>query len=295
MGPTAVGKTDFCVALAQKLKTEIVSADSRQFYQELNIGTAKPTKTEMQGVPHHFVDSHSIADYYSMGDYERDAIQKINTLFTKYDTVILTGGSGMFVKAITHGLDEMPEIDHELREQLMNELKTNGLKSLAAKLKLMDPEYFESMDQKNSQRVVRALEVCIGTGQNYTAFRKASLANRPFTMIKLGLERDRAQLYHRIDKRMDMMLQNGLVDEAKSLLAYKDHYALQTVGYKEVYDYLEGQYDFAEMERLLKRNSRRYAKRQMTWFKNQDQFNWFDASETAKAMDWVMLQCQESL
>ncbi len=295
MGPTAVGKTNFCVELAKKLKTEIISVDSRQFYQELNIGTAKPSTAEMGGVPHHFINSHSIAQYYSVGDYEREAIDKLQILFQKYDTVVATGGSGLFVKALMEGIDDMPNIDHDLRAKLMEELKVNGLSSLQQKLQLMDPAYYETMDQQNSQRVVRALEICIGTGQSYSHFRKQSKANRPFEIIKIGLERDRAELYHRINQRMDQMLSQGLVDEAKSLLAFKDHYALQTVGYKEVFDFLDGQYNYDQMVELLKRNSRRYAKRQMTWFKNQDNFTWFNAAEPQAAWEWAILQCQVSL
>ncbi len=286
-GPTAVGKTDLCVQLAQKLDTEIISADSRQFYRELNIGTAKPTIEEMKGIKHHFVNSHSIEEYFSVGDFERDSLAVLEKIFVKKDVAILTGGSGMFIKAITNGLDYMPDADLELRESLMQRLNNEGLEPLQKQLLFLDPEHYEQMDIQNSQRVVRALEVCISSGMPYSSFREHKKVERPFKIIKICLTRDREVLYKRIDKRMDQMLTNGLVEEAKYLLPFKHHNALQTVGYKEVFDFLEGQYDYNEMVRLLKRNSRRYAKRQITWFKNQDEFMWFDAENKKEIFEFI--------
>jgi tRNA dimethylallyltransferase len=286
-GPTAVGKTDLCVKLAQLLDTEVVSADSRQFYRELAIGTAKPTPEEMQGVTHHFVDSHSIHDYYSVGDYEKDCLAVLEEIFSRKDVVILTGGSGMFIKIVTDGIDEMPEADLALRTSLMNRLETEGLTPLASELASLDPIYFAEVDQQNPQRIVRALEVCLSTGQPFSSFRKNQKAERPFTSIRIGLERPREELYQRIDKRMDLMLAAGLEEEALRYIDYRDHYALKTVGYKEIYEHLDGDYDKEEMLRLLKRNSRRYAKRQLTWFRNQDDFTWFDAKNEEAIISFV--------
>lgn len=286
-GPTAVGKTDLCVKLAQLLDTEVVSADSRQFYRELAIGTAKPTPEEMQGVIHHFVDSHSIHDYYSVGDYEKDCLAVLEEIFSRKDVAILTGGSGMFIKIVTDGIDEMPEADLALRTSLMNRLETEGLTPLASELASLDPVYFAEVDQQNPQRIVRALEVCLSTGQPFSSFRKNQKAERPFTSIRIGLERPREELYQRIDKRMDLMLAAGLEEEALRYMDYREHYALKTVGYKEIYEHLDGDYDKEEMLRLLKRNSRRYAKRQLTWFRNQDDFTWFDAKNEEAIIAFV--------
>ncbi len=274
VGPTAVGKTDYCVKLAKSLDTEIVSADSRQFYHELSIGTAKPTVEEMDGVIHHFVGSHSIQDYYTVGDYERDCLEVLAEIFSRKDVAILTGGSGMFIKIITDGIDEMPDAPLDLREKLAERLANEGLEKLVEELKILDPIFYQEVDRQNPQRVLRALEVCIATGRPFSDFRKKQKVQRPFEMIKIALERPREELYARIDARMDMMLANGLVQEAQQFIEFRDHYALKTVGYREVFDYLDGLYDYEEMVRLLKRNSRRYAKRQMTWFKNQDDFTW---------------------
>lgn len=280
VGPTAVGKTDLSIRLAQKLNTEIISADSRQFYKELSIGTAKPGIEEMDGVKHHFIESHSIEAYYSAGDFERDVIKLLEEdIFKRKDVVIMTGGSGLFVKAITDGLDEMPEAPLALRESLMQRLETEGVEPLAAELQKLDPEYAATADLQNSQRVVRALEVCLSTGKPFSEFHKKVKVERNFQFIKIGIERPREELYDRINRRMDIMLANGLEEEVKGLSNYRNHNALQTVGYKEVFEFLDGAYDYPTMVELLKRNSRRYAKRQMTWFKNQDAFQWFNAED----------------
>jgi tRNA dimethylallyltransferase len=276
VGPTAVGKTDLCVKLANFLNTEIISCDSRQFYRELSIGTAKPSPAEMDGVVHHFINSHSITEYYSAGDFERDAIKLLEEdIFKRQSTAIMTGGSGLFVKAITDGLDEMPEAPLALREELMQRLDNGELDLMGEELKKLDPEYCQSADLQNSQRVVRALEVCLSSGRAFSSFHKKSNIERSFNIIKIGVERPREELYERINLRMDLMLQHGLLEEVKSLLQFRNHNALQTVGYKEVFEYFDGNYDYQTMVDLLKRNSRRYAKRQMTWFKNQDNFTWF--------------------
>lgn len=289
-GPTAVGKTDLCVKIAKIFETEVVSADSRQFYRELAIGTAKPSAEEMAGVKHHFINSHSIQDYYSVGDFERDCLVVLDEIFQRKDVVILTGGSGMFIKMITDGIDEMPEADLDLRKQLAQRFENEGLEVLAKELKTLDSIYYEQVDIQNTQRVLRALEVCISTGKPFSSFRKNQKVERPFSMIKIALERPREELYARIDKRMDIMLANGLEEEAKSVIDFREHYALKTVGYREMYEHLDGEYDREEMVRLLKRNSRRYAKRQMTWFKNQDEFQWFDAKDEEGIISFINKQ-----
>lgn len=293
VGPTAVGKTDLCVKLAKAFDTEILSCDSRQFYQQLNIGTAKPTPEEMGSVVHHFVDSHSINEYYSAGDFERDAIKLLeNDIFKRKNTAIMTGGSGLFVKAITNGLDEMPEAPLALREELMQRLEKGELEIMAEELRKLDPEYCETADLQNSQRVVRALEVCLNSGRAFSSFHKKNSIERSFNIIKIGIERPRQQLYERINLRMDLMLKNGLIEEVRGLINYRNHNALQTVGYKEVFEFLDGNYDFATMVDLLKRNSRRYAKRQMTWFKNQDAFEWFYSTDFEGIKTYILSKLQ---
>lgn len=280
VGPTAVGKTDLAIRLAHQFDTEVLSADSRQFYKELSIGTAKPTKEEMDGITHHFIDSHSIDSYYSAGDFERDVIKRLEgDVFERKDVAILTGGSGLFIKAITDGLDDMPQAPLALRETLMQRLETEGVEALAEELKKLDPEYATIADLQNAQRVVRALEVCLSTGKPFSEFHKKTKVTRSFQFVKIGIERPREELYDRINLRMDIMLANGLMEEVKALTDYRNHNALQTVGYKEVFEFLDGAYDYPTMVELLKRNSRRYAKRQMTWFKNQDDFQWFSAED----------------
>lgn len=282
VGPTAVGKTTLCIDLAKKLNTDIISCDSRQFYKELSIGTAKPTAQEMQGVRHHLIDSHSIADYYSVGDFERDSLKILDKLFKEKEYVIMTGGSGLFVKAIIDGLDEMPEADLGIRQNLMERLENEGVDVLAEELKNLDPIYAAQVDLKNSQRVVRALEVCIATGKPFTDFRRNTKTERPFEIVKIALDRPREELYQRINQRVNLMLANGLIDEVKSVAQYRQQNALQTVGYKEVFDYLDGTISYEMMVELIKRNSRRYAKRQMTWFKNQDSFEWISVGGNIK-------------
>lgn len=275
-GPTAVGKTAYCVELAKKYNTEIISADSRQFYKELSIGTAKPSKEEQGGVVHHFIDSHSIHEYFSPGDFEREALKVLDKLFQTHEVVIATGGSGLYLKALTDGLDEMPEVDLALRQSLNERLDLEGIEVLADELRSLDPNYAEKVDIQNPQRIVRALEVCLSTGKPYSSFRNAKQAERPFQIQKICLDRPREVLYQRIDQRMDEMLKNGLVSEAKQFEQFQDLYALKTLGYKEVYGYLRGEYDEAEMIRLLKRNSRHYAKKQLTWFRHQGKYEFVE-------------------
>lgn len=293
VGPTAVGKTALCVRLAKKLGTEIVSADSRQFYREMNIGTAKPSEAEQEGVPHHFVDSHSIEDEFNAGAYELKVLDLLHVMFEKQDCLILTGGSGLYVRAITEGMDEMPEADLTVRAALQAQFEEHGIQPLLEQLQELDPHYFLQVDQANTQRVIRALEVCLSSGQPYSNFRKNTKQTRPFNIIKIGLSRDREELYQRIDQRMDMMLEQGLLEEAKTLYPYKSHNALQTVGYKEIFDFLDGSYDWEEAVRLLKRNSRRYAKRQLTWFHKSPDYTWFHPDQWEEIMEYIHDQMQK--
>ena len=287
VGPTAVGKTELCVRLARHFGAEIVSADSRQFFRELGIGTAKPSPAEQGGILHHFVDSHGIAETYNAGAFERDALAKLDELFARTPVAILTGGSGLYIRMVTEGMDEMPPADPEIRAQLVETFEREGLGPLLAQLDGLDPAYAAIVDRANPQRVMRALEVCLSTGQPYSAFRQGKKADRPFKTIKIGLNRDREELYGRIDRRMDAMLAAGLVEEARSLLPYRHHNALQTVGYSEVFGYLDGRYDYAEMVRLLKRNSRRYAKRQLTWFTRDPGIRWFHPDDYEAIVQYV--------
>ena len=279
-GPTAVGKTALTVALAQQLSTEIISADSRQFFREMSIGTAKPTPAEMQGVPHHFVDSHSITEEYSAGRFAADAEALLARLFASRPVVIATGGSGLYLQALTDGLDELPAVPPAVRQQLQHELATAGLAPLVAELAAIDPTAHARLDLQNHQRVLRALEITRGTGRPFSSFHlgpaavAAKAAARPFRVEKVALTREREELYQRIDQRVLQMLEMGLVAEVESLLPYRHQQALQTVGYQEIFGYLDGAYDYAEAVRLLQRNTRHYAKRQLTWLRRDGAYEW---------------------
>ncbi|PZX50587.1 tRNA dimethylallyltransferase [Algoriphagus chordae] len=290
VGPTAVGKTDLCLNLAKNFKTEIVSCDSRQFYREMNIGTAKPSSDELKQVPHHFINSLSIDEAYDVRKFEREAMTLLDELFEQHQLVIMTGGSGLFADAIVNGLDEMPEVKPEIRATIIQEYEQKGLAFLQQEIAENDPEYFEKVDQKNPQRLMRALEIWRGTGKKFSSFRVKSKTERAFEVIKIGLERDRAELYARIDLRMDQMIGAGLFEEAKSLFEKRDLNALQTVGYSEIFGFLDGDYDKEEAVRLLKRNSRRYAKRQMTWFKKDESIKWFAPEDQQEILEYIKSQ-----
>lgn len=287
VGPTAVGKTSISITLAKTFGGEIISADSRQFFKELEIGTAKPSSKELGLVPHHFINSHSIVQEYDAGAFELDAINLLNDKFKLHDIMFLVGGSGLYVNAICNGLDKFPAIDKSIREQLNIELVENGLEALALKLNEVDPDYALTVDLKNPQRVIRALEVCISTGQPFSAFRKSQKTERPFEIISLGLELERSDLYQRIDERMDQMIIDGLFAEAEQFIENQHINALQTVGYKEIFGFFNGQYDKEETIRLLKRNSRRYAKRQLTWFKKDPSTIWFHPDDSDRIISYI--------
>ena len=293
VGPTAVGKTDLCINLAKKFNTEIISCDSRQFYREMNLGTAKPTKQELEQVPHHFINSLSIEDSYDVKMFEKDAIALLEELFKNHHLVIMTGGSGLFADAVVDGLDEMPALDPSIREGVIQDYEAKGLEFLQEEVKRNDPEYFEKVDQNNPQRLMRALEIFRGTGKPFSSFRVKSKKERPFKTLKIGLERDREELYSRIDFRMDQMIEAGLFDEADALFGKRHLNALQTVGYSEIFGFMEGKYDKEEAIRLLKRNSRRYAKRQLTWFRRDPEITWFHPQEESKIIKWISDQIGE--
>jgi len=292
-GPTAVGKTALSIRLAQALKTVIISADSRQFFKELNIGTAKPDQSDLETVPHYFINSHSISETYSAGDFERDVLKLLEELFTKYDQVILTGGSGFYIKAISEGLDELPGPLTGLRESLTKRLTDEGLIKLQEEVTEVDPDFAGSKEIANPQRVVRALEVFYTTGIPISKYQQKKMLNRPFKQILIALDRERSELYQRIDTRMDSMLDQGLVEEAQQLIQFREHHALQTVGYKEVFGFFDGMYEKKEMVRLLKQNSRRYAKRQLTWFKHQGDFKWFHPDDFTSVLAYIETKIEE--
>lgn len=289
-GPTAVGKTALCVQLAKEFDTVVISADSRQFFKELSIGTAKPSKEEMEGVPHFFVDHLSIHDEMNTGMYEQQVLKLLEELFLKHEAVILTGGSGLYIQSICEGIDDMPEVSAETREKLNDEYREFGLNYLQEELKKSDPDYYEIVDLNNPQRLIRALEVCRTTGNIYSAYRARKKVERPFHIIKIALERPREELYARIDQRMDQMLENGLLEEARAFQHLQQLNALQTVGYKEIFDYLKGTYDREECVRLLKRNSRRYAKRQLTWFRRDSEWRWFHPDDKDEIKKYLYAQ-----
>ncbi|MDT7830688.1 tRNA (adenosine(37)-N6)-dimethylallyltransferase MiaA [Pricia sp. S334] len=270
-GPTAIGKTAMAISLARHFGTEIISSDSRQFYQEMKIGTAVPDSEELQTVTHHFIQHKRIFDSYSVGDFERDALQLLEKLFREHDVVVMVGGSGLYNDAVIKGLDKFPKIDPDIRARLNEEYAEQGIGILQERLEASDPKYFEKVDRSNPHRLIRALEICLGTGKPYSSFLAKPKEPRPFRTIRLGLKADRQLVYERINTRVDKMIAEGLVEEVKPLQQFKDLNALQTVGYKELFRYLEGKWtlDFAISE--IKKNTRRFAKRQMTWLdKNED-------------------------
>lgn len=291
VGATAVGKTAMAIRLAQYFDTEIISADSRQFYIEMNIGTAKPSSAELKAVKHHFINSHHIDNEYNAGQFEKDALATLAEIFQRKKVAILVGGSGLYVKALCEGFDAMPEVAPTIRASLQEELATNGLVPLLKELEEKDLIYYQSVDKSNPQRIVRALEIIRTTHLPYSSFRKkeniGNQLHRPFQIIKIGLDRPREELYQRIDERMDMMIADGLLEEVKKLYPYKHLNAMQTVGYQEIIDYLDGKYNWEEAVRLLKRNSRRYAKRQLTWFRKDTQVQWFSPNSFDKIIAYI--------
>ena len=282
LGPTAIGKTSLSIKIARHFETEIISADSRQFFREMKIGTAVPEKEELQAVPHHFIQHISIEDQYSVGDFERDAIKKLDELFSKNSIAVMVGGSGLYLKAVTEGLDEFPKVDPGIRENLNRHLEEDGIDWLQKKLYVLDPEYYKIADVQNPHRLIRALEICIETGKPFSSFLNQQKPARNFKKINIGLTAERETIYERINRRVDIMIENGLIEEAKNLYKKKDLNALNTVGYKELFDHFDGNIDLETAISEIKKNTRRFAKRQLTWFRKDPEIKWFKFDEDSE-------------
>lgn len=282
-GPTAVGKTDLSIQLALKLNTEIISTDSRQFYREMSIGTAKPNAQELSQVPHHFINNRSVTDYYSAGDFEKEALAKISELFNAGKThVIAIGGSGLYIKALCEGLDDVPEADLQLRNELIEKYKTEGLNWLQEELRTLNPERFLDIDQNNPQRLMRAIEIAKQGG-----VKKKEVKGRPFNIVKIGLTRERQELYNRINARVDIMMKDGLLEEVRNLIPHQDLVALQTVGYSELFSFFKYEIGIDRAIELIKQHSRNYAKKQMTWLRKDLEINWFHPDNQKDILDFV--------
>lgn len=279
LGPTGVGKTDYALALARRVGSPVVSCDSRQVFREMRIGTARPTDAQLAEVPHYFIADRSVTEPFTAGQFELEALALLDRLFQDHETVVMAGGSGLYIDALCNGLDDFPPADPELREQLSARLREEGVAALRAELRLLDPESYAALDPANGQRIVRALEVTIATGRKFSSFKTHANKERPFAIEKTGLTRPRAELYARIDARVDAMMAEGLLDEARALLSHRALSALNTVGYKELFDYFDGKYDLAEAVRLIKRNTRHYAKKQLTWWGRDASIRWITLSE----------------
>ena len=286
-GPTAVGKTALCLDIAQHFGIPIINADSRQIYKELKIGTASPTSEQLQLVPHYFVGSLSLTDYYSASLFEQQVLEILSRQFRSHDFALLAGGSMMYIDAVCDGIDDIPTVDDQTRETLKQRLKEEGLEALVEQLKELDPEYYEIVDRQNPRRVVHGLEICLMTGKTYTSFRKREKKERPFRIVKIGLNRPREELYDRINQRVDQMMQQGLLEEAKALYPMRQMNALNTVGYKELFDYLDGRWPLEEAVERIKGNTRRYARKQLTWYKKDPQIRWFHPDEKEQIISYI--------
>lgn len=284
VGPTGVGKTELSLSIAKHFKTDILSADSRQLYDKLKIGTAAPTPEQMATVPHHFVGTLGLQDYYSAAQYELEVINLLDNLFLKNNTQLLTGGSMMYVDAVCKGIDDIPTVDEDSRQMTLDRYEKLGLEQICAELKLLDPTYYEQVDLKNYKRVLHALEICYMTGKPYSSFLTQKDKDRPFNIITVGLNREREELYNRINLRVEQMVEEGLIDEVKSVYEFKKLNSLNTVGYKEVINYLDGEWSLDFAITKIKQNSRNYAKKQLTWFKRNQAITWFHPDEKDKIL-----------
>ncbi|GAA3954563.1 tRNA (adenosine(37)-N6)-dimethylallyltransferase MiaA [Pedobacter ginsengiterrae] len=287
VGPTAIGKTALAIEVAKYFNTEIISADSRQFYREMEIGTAKPNAKELLAAKHHFINSHSVNELFSTGDFELEALKTIEQIFEQHDVAIMVGGSGLYINAVVNGLDEMPEINLQIREKLNLQFEEEGISAIQNQLKEYDPEYFEKVDQNNPQRMIRGLEVFLSTGQKLSSMLSATKKQRPFEIIKIGLNTDRAKLYGQINNRVDKMVENGLVEEVRSLIFFRKNNALNTVGYSEIFDYFDETISLNDAISAIKQNTRRFAKRQLTWFRRDEEINWFEPNQTEQVLNLI--------
>ena len=286
-GPTAVGKTDLCMEIAGRFDIPIINADSRQLFRELRIGTASPTPEQLAKVRHYFVGTLNIGDYYSASMYEQDVMTLLGQLFKTSDYALLSGGSMMYIDAVCNGIDDIPTVDEKTRTLMKRRLAEEGLEKLVEELRRIDPEHYEVVDRQNPRRVVHALEICHMTGQTYTSFRKAEKKQRPFEIIKIGLNREREELYNRINSRVDSMMEQGLLKEAEEMLPYRQANALNTVGYKELFSYFDGIWELDEAVERIKGNTRSYARKQLTWFKRDQQMKWFHPDEQEQIMKYI--------
>lgn len=291
LGPTGVGKTDLALQLAESLGTCILNADSRQIFSELQIGTASPTPRQLQRVKHHFVGTLHLNNYYSAAKYEQDALQLLQKIFEEKAVAILSGGSMLYVDAVCNGIDDIPTIDAETRAFVREHYESHGLEALVSELRLLDPEYYAVVDRKNTQRIIHALEICYMTHRPYSSFRTRHKKARPFRILKIGLQRERAELFDRINRRVDLMMQNGLLNEARRLYPQRALNALNTVGYKELFSFFDGQYTLEQAVEKIKRNTRVYAKKQMTWYKHDASIHWFHPDQ---GKEIAQLICSET-
>jgi len=287
LGPTAVGKTDISIELARHFGCEIISADSRQFYREMKIGIAAPSDHQLAEIKHHFIGFISVRDYYSSSLFERDVLKLLPGLFSRNKIVLMTGGSGLYIDAVCKGIDDIPDVDQEIREKYTRKYKEEGIEGLRMTLRLLDPVYYEKVDLRNPKRIIRALEICESTGRPYSTFLTEKEHTRDFKIIKTGISRPREELFQRINQRVDQMMKNGLEDEAGKLYPFKDLNALNTVGYKELFDYFDSKITREKAVELIKRNTRRFAKRQMTWWNKDPEIEWFGAEEIVKIINYI--------
>ncbi len=286
-GPTAVGKTSLCIDIAKHYGIPIINADSRQIYRELRIGTATPTEEQLRSVKHYFVGSISIDDYYNASMYEQDVLTLLDEQFKHSPIQLLTGGSMMYIDAVCNGIDDIPTIREDIREEMKRRYAEEGLEVLCEDLKRLDPEHYEIVDRKNHRRVIHALEICYQTGTTYSSFRKQEKKQRPFRIVKIGLNREREELYNRINQRVDQMMDDGLLDEVRSLQDKRSNNALNTVGYKEMFTYLDGTWSLEEAVERMKGNTRRYARKQLTWFKREEDIQWFHPSQKEDILKYI--------
>lgn len=287
VGPTGVGKTSLCLDIAERLNTVIINADSRQVFKEIPIGTAAPTDDEQKRVKHFFVGTLSINDYYNASMFENDVIGLLDKLFLKKDNVIMSGGSMMYVDAVCNGIDDIPSVDEKIRRQVIYMYETQGFEVIKSELKKLDPEYFDVVDKNNPKRVIHALEICLSTGKTYTSFRTYKKKERPFRIIKIGLYRERAELYSRIDRRVDEMIAQGLVEEARAMYPHRTLNSLNTVGYKELFDYFDDKCTLEDAVFKIKCNTHKYCRKQLTWFKRDKDIRWFSPENVEEIINYI--------
>ncbi|NBC83891.1 MAG: tRNA (adenosine(37)-N6)-dimethylallyltransferase MiaA [Bacteroidetes bacterium] len=279
LGPTAVGKTNVAIHMARAFETQIISADSRQIYREMSVGTAVPSAEELQTVPHHFIQERSVTEYYNASMYEQDVLQRLENLYKKHDVIVMSGGTGLYIDTVCKGIDDLPDVNPELRKQLTEEFEKEGIESLRQRLNILDPEYYKKVDLNNAKRLLKAIEISLITGKPYSSLLTKPSKKRYFNILKIGLNIDRETLYNRINARVDQMIKEGLETEARNLVPHRNINALNTVGYKEFFDFFEGHHTREKAIELIKRNTRRYARRQLTWFKKDTDITWFQPDD----------------